>query len=251
MNKFCVITAVYNAKDFIERCIMSVLSQTYRNFTYTVIDDCSTDGTSDIIKELHEQNATNNNFNFYRNEIRVTSPLANFVKGIELSPGDREDIIVTVDGDDWLAHENVFVKLDEIYQDPDVWLTYGSFLSASGKLDDYCHPITDTRNYRKTTRTTGHLRTLKRKLFNKIDKNDLRKADGDYYNKYNDTAYMYPAVEMAGTKHIRLIPDILYIYNDQNPLCSIYDFENAFLNADWGMDEEIRNKKQYDELTEL
>lgn len=46
-----IITAVYNGADYIEETIQSVISQTYRNIEYIIIDGGSNDGTLDIIKK--------------------------------------------------------------------------------------------------------------------------------------------------------------------------------------------------------
>ena len=46
-----VITVVRNNDKYIERCIKSVLEQTYDDFEYIVIDGASTDGTVEIIKK--------------------------------------------------------------------------------------------------------------------------------------------------------------------------------------------------------
>jgi glycosyltransferase involved in cell wall biosynthesis len=43
-----VVTPVYNGADFLAECMESVLRQTYDNFEYIVVNNCSTDGTLDI-----------------------------------------------------------------------------------------------------------------------------------------------------------------------------------------------------------
>ena len=43
-----VITPAYNAEKFIVEAIDSVLNQTYKEFEYIIIDDCSTDKTLKI-----------------------------------------------------------------------------------------------------------------------------------------------------------------------------------------------------------
>lgn len=43
-----VLTPVYNGADFIAECIESVLGQTYRNWEYTIVNNCSTDGSLEI-----------------------------------------------------------------------------------------------------------------------------------------------------------------------------------------------------------
>jgi teichuronic acid biosynthesis glycosyltransferase TuaG len=46
-----VITPVYNSSSYLRQCIESVLSQTYKNFEYIIVDDSSTDESSSIISE--------------------------------------------------------------------------------------------------------------------------------------------------------------------------------------------------------
>lgn len=50
-----IITVVYNNVSTIEKCICSVLSQTYESIEYIIIDGASTDGTVDILKKYENQ----------------------------------------------------------------------------------------------------------------------------------------------------------------------------------------------------
>lgn len=47
-----VMTPVYNGEPHIAECIESVLAQTYSNFTYTIVDNCSTDNTVEIAEKF-------------------------------------------------------------------------------------------------------------------------------------------------------------------------------------------------------
>ncbi len=49
--RFSIITVTYNAVDYLEKTVLSVLSQSYPEIEYLIIDGGSTDGTVDIIKQ--------------------------------------------------------------------------------------------------------------------------------------------------------------------------------------------------------
>ena len=48
--KILCIMPVYNKETTLEGAIQSVLQQTYKNFHLVIIDDCSSDGSRDILK---------------------------------------------------------------------------------------------------------------------------------------------------------------------------------------------------------
>ncbi|MGN6463049.1 MAG: glycosyltransferase family 2 protein [Pseudolabrys sp.] len=46
-----LVTPVYNGETYLRDCIESALSQTYKNFEYIIINNCSNDGTLAIAEE--------------------------------------------------------------------------------------------------------------------------------------------------------------------------------------------------------
>ncbi len=50
--KVTIVTVCYNSEKTIEKTIKSVLSQTYDNFEYIIVDGASSDGTVELIKAL-------------------------------------------------------------------------------------------------------------------------------------------------------------------------------------------------------
>jgi glycosyltransferase involved in cell wall biosynthesis len=223
-NHFTIVVPVYNAEKWIGQCLDSIITQNYWNFDLIVIDDHSTDDTWEVIMR--------HGINAIHNTERIGSALANIIKGIKLISQNEQDIVVTVDGDDYLADDNVLSYLNGVYQD-DIWFTYGQYKPISGKYKDFCCPLgyikgipdfgreecfVTAKNYRKSNVwVTSHLRTFKKWLWDKIDDADLRDENGEYFKIAGDLAYMYPLIEMAGESHIRFIEKILYIYNDLNP----------------------------------
>ena len=57
MNKpiISVVLPVYNEEKFIGECIESILNQTYRDFELIIINDASTDRSSEIINSYNDQ----------------------------------------------------------------------------------------------------------------------------------------------------------------------------------------------------
>ena len=86
-----VLTPVYNGEAYLEECIASVLAQTYTNWEYVIVDNASTDGTSEIIRRHAEMDAR---IRVHRNPslvpiirnhniaVRQASPDARYVKFI-------------------------------------------------------------------------------------------------------------------------------------------------------------------------
>jgi glycosyltransferase involved in cell wall biosynthesis len=67
-----VVTPVYNGAEFIQECVDSVLAQTYENWEYVIVDNCSTDGTLEIVRQYEQRDR----------RIRVVTP-GTFVGAIE------------------------------------------------------------------------------------------------------------------------------------------------------------------------
>ena len=62
-----IFTPVYNGGDYLEECIESVINQTYTNWEYTIVDNCSSDRTPDILTHFVKTDSrikvhTNTNF---------------------------------------------------------------------------------------------------------------------------------------------------------------------------------------------
>ena len=88
-----VITPVYNGESFIRDTIDSVLSQSYGNFQYIIIDDCSDDSTEMI---LNEYSKLDSRISVHRNKVN-SGPLVSRNYGIDLADAEY---IAFIDGDD-------------------------------------------------------------------------------------------------------------------------------------------------------
>jgi teichuronic acid biosynthesis glycosyltransferase TuaG len=91
-----IITPCYNSVDYIAETIESVIAQTYKNWEMIVIDDCSTDGSYEIILSYAEKDRR---IRFYRMKKNGGAAKARN-KAIEISNGEY---LAFLDSDDlWL-----------------------------------------------------------------------------------------------------------------------------------------------------
>lgn len=55
MQKVSVITMTYNDRSHLGKCAAQVLKQDYENLEYIIVDGGSTDGTTELLAQLKEQ----------------------------------------------------------------------------------------------------------------------------------------------------------------------------------------------------
>lgn len=214
---FAVVIPSYNNSEYYQQNLESVLFQNYDNYRIIYIDDASEDRNGELVQEYIRKNGLERRITFVQNRKREGA-LANVYRGIWLCAPN--EIVVNLDGDDWLAHEHVLEKLNEVYSDPDVWVTYGQFVyypcGSPGWAAQVPQYIIDKNEFRDYHWVTTALRTFYAGLFHKIKKEDLY-YNGSFYFTAGDLAYMWPVLEMAG-QHSRFIPDVLYVYNVGTPI---------------------------------
>ena len=133
-NHFKIIIPFYNVEKWIKFCIRSVKAQNYKNFQCILIDDLSTDNTVEIIDEEIKNDSR---FKLVRNTDKSFA-LKNIYDAIIISQPNPEDIIVTLDGDDWLMNKQVLQKLNDCYNKHQCWMTYGSYVEYPSKRVDKC-----------------------------------------------------------------------------------------------------------------
>ena len=207
-----VVTTAYNCQDYIGNCIKTLQAQTVKEFKCYVFNDGCTDNTIEIFKEL-----TKGDLRFILIDNKVKRYQGGNYDYLIRESGEvqDEDIIVEVDGDDWLPDEDVFKRVLSLYEDGETWITYGQFVYQDGRVG-FARPV-DFANLRTTRFTATHLRTWKPALWKKIKVEDL-KVDGIYPESAGDIYFMLPMLEMAGPKNSKFVPSINYVYNFINPL---------------------------------
>lgn len=214
MFHFKIVIPSYNTVRWLRKTLDSVAAQTYKNYEVCVIDDASTQPEQkEIIKEYEKKYGWKA---IYR-QINHGA-VANFVDGIALLAPADNDVIILLDGDDWLYNKNVLKKLNKIYSQEEVSLTYGQFITYPRWEIGFCRPpFAKEMGNRHGYWIFSHLRTFKYFLWKSLNMKDLKDESGNYYKTAWDLAIMYPMIEMAGDS-IKCVHDILHVYNLDNPL---------------------------------
>lgn len=110
MATLTVLMPVYNAERFLAAAIESILSQTFTDFEFMIIDDCSTDSSVQIIHSYKDPRIS-----FYQNKknLGISSTLN---KGIELA---QTALVVRMDSDDISYPDRLLKQYEFILKHPD------------------------------------------------------------------------------------------------------------------------------------
>jgi glycosyltransferase involved in cell wall biosynthesis len=216
---FVVVVPSYNNSAFCEQNILSILNQEYQNFRVIFIDDASPDDTFEKVKAIVDRSPLKDRVQLIHNEKNQGS-LKNLYTAIHSCRDD--EIVLRCDGDDFLARPDVLKKLNKIYVNPSIWMTYGNYLDyptyqQKPKLaEKFPASVLKERKFRQHRWVTHHPQTFYAGLFKKIAQKDLMK-DGQFYPMAGDVGFVLPMLEMA-SGHFEFVDEVLYLYNRKNPL---------------------------------
>lgn len=161
-KKISVIVPVYNAQETIEKCINSILLQTYTNLEVIIVNDGSQDKSDEICKKIA---STDKRIKYYSKNNTGVSDTRNF--GLKESTGDY---IAFVDSDDFLDKDMYEVMINEI-QDSDILIcNYSLFNKEYQKIE------------KKTFFNNSSYSSLSEMIKN-IDSNDMNRYFNPPWNK--------------------------------------------------------------------
>lgn len=204
--KLGIVSPTYNAVDWIKHHLQTVKNQTYKKFEHVVVDDRSTDGTSDILESWAGQ------ITYFKNDVRM-GPAYSHWRAIDYLKS-RCDIVIHLDGDDWLLHNRVFEVIVNVYNDPKVMVTYGGYIPTDLKFPlVYNGASYPPREAIVKGWTYSHLRTFRSLFLNCLDEIDLQDESNKWLTAAADVAIMCPVIELAGLDHVKRIELPLCQYN--------------------------------------
>lgn len=208
-----VIIPVYNAEKYLERCLDSILAQTYTNLELILVDDGSTDTTLSICKRYESLDlrikvltGPNGGSSVARN------------KGLDIAKGDY---IIHIDADDWTEPQMFELMLKKaVTEDADIVACNICTDDGNGNVAPQCF------NYLKETKSNLYgVHAYQCSVWNKLVKRSL----------YEENSIRFiPGVTMwedvVVTTRLRyyshrtlIIPDILYHYFNapRDSMCAV------------------------------
>src|SRR5215831_2959107 len=142
--KISTIITLYNLGKYIDDAIQSVLGQTRQSDEIIVVDDCSTDGSSDIVAKYRDRV-------IHIKQEENIGALRNSLSGLRAATGD---VVAFLDGDDVWMPEKLEAIEKEFLQDEEVVLVSHDFIEVDKNLQELDTSKNETRlNTRRITKT--------------------------------------------------------------------------------------------------
>ena len=244
-----VIVPVYNAVDYIEKMMDSVLTQTYDNYEVLLIVDGSTDGSYEICKKYASID---------KRIILIYQPNQGICrsrnKGIRESKGKY---ILFVDHDDEISPKLIEKVVASAENDDVDLVKYGFTVFNISKKNICCNnsPIYNDILYDKNGLYNDYIYILKNEvniyIWDALYRSDFIKKNSLYF----DEKYQYGGEDIAFNismipyiKKMKLIHENLYYhYNRENQSTSLKYSDDIFKSKIWQLDEA---QKIYEECFE-
>ena len=234
MSSFVVVTPAFNCADNIRQTILSVIAQSYDQWRMIIIDDVSTDHTGDICSHIAREYGFSDRisvvtrtekFGETRNTYDICSAL------------DDNDIIIRLDGGDWITDIDCFHILDKAYKESNAAILWTGHRWAytghniSGPIDTSISPY-------KQPWKSSHLKTFRKSSFNDINKANFLDDEGSWIMIACDQAVFLPMLEKAWreNKPTVFLSACMYHYsiNLEDPgLFSTLRSKNQKMSAEW------------------
>lgn len=131
--KVSIIMPVYNTKSVLKNTLDTVLNQTYQDWEIILVDDCSTDGTYEYVKEVAQKDKRIRLFKLKKNFGPGAARKAGFQKA-------RGGIIAFLDSDDLWADDKLEKQL-KLMRDNNYQITCSDYEKADANGQPLKHVI--------------------------------------------------------------------------------------------------------------
>jgi len=227
MEKISVIVPIYNCENFLDKCIESIINQTYKNLEIILINDGSTDNSLKIINEYAKKDKR---IKIIDKKNEGVSPSRN--KGIKESTGEY---ITFVDSDDYIDN-NMIERMYQIIKEKKVEavrINYKVHYKDNDKID------------------TGNLKEIGNKVYKKEELKDIilkRILDGSlpsfvYLLMIKKESLLKTSLFKTD---IHMMEDVILYVELMLSINSMYILDEALYNIFFNELSATNNKKNYE-----
>lgn len=230
IENIVVIIPSFNNATCYKKNLNSVFMQDHPQFRVIYIDDCSTDGTGNLVEQYIQDHQLHNQIQFIRNNYNRKA-LANIYAAVHTCADS--DLIVLLDGDDAFAHAHVLSTIERIHRERNAWVSYAQFINVPEHKAIECgipvkgyamvtpDVVIQEKSYRNCVWSWSGLRSFYAWIFKQIKQEDLIDSrppfEGKFFQVNYDNAIFFPLMEMAGI-HCTFIEEVLLLRNVDTPL---------------------------------
>ncbi|MGN1299253.1 MAG: glycosyltransferase family 2 protein [Candidatus Scatovivens sp.] len=150
--KFSIIVPVYNSEKYIQKCIDSILNQTYDNYEIIIINDGSTDNTLKIINSNYKNRS---NIIIVNKENQGVSMARNL--GIQYAKGEW---ITFLDADDWIDDNTLKIINQEIESNSEIELIQNNIYISNDYKNSNKYKVLDNLIKKESTQKKEIIETI-------------------------------------------------------------------------------------------
>lgn len=127
MPKITVLMSVYNGEKYLNKCIESILNQSFSDFEFLIIEDGSTDNTIEILNSYKDKR-----IRIIKNEVNI-GLVQSLNKGLLAA---NSELICRMDADDWSESTRLDKQVKCLERDPKLVLigSYMNHVDSEGKF---------------------------------------------------------------------------------------------------------------------
>ena len=214
MNFVSVIIPVYNVSAYVERCIHSVMNQTYTSLECILVDDCGTDDSIEKCERMITEYEGSICFQIIHHERnRGLSTARN--TGTEAATGDY---ILYIDSDDAITPDCIEKLMAPILVDDSIEMVMGNaewiYEASVHQLPQVPkHGNEDLRDNEAIRHCFFDRKCIEKAAWNKLISRKFIKNHGYSFKEgvlWEDTLWMFYV--MKHLNHMCLIQDVTYLY---------------------------------------
>lgn len=138
MPKFSIILPVYNGGAYLKECVGSILGQDFPDFELLVLDNASTDGSSEWLRSLTDSRVR------YTGSAVKLSMEANWGRALQL----QKSAFMTMIGHDDILHPHYLSEMNALidkHPSATLYQTHYQFIDAAGRHMRYCLPMDEVQ----------------------------------------------------------------------------------------------------------